>query len=233
MQKKLMVALDFPAAESANAVFSALAPLQVSFKVGLELFCAEGPEFVQSLVLQGSNVFLDLKLHDIPNTVARAVRTVAQWNIQLLTIHAAGGKNMVAAAVRAARETNPSLRIIAVTVLTSLDDQDLADAGVQRTTSEQALRLAELALHAGADGVVCSPLEVAAMRSHFGKTPLLVVPGIRPSGAVQGDQKRIATPAQALRDGASYLVVGRPITEAPNPQAAASAILEEMMNAEE
>ena len=201
------------------------------FKVGLELFTAAGPAVVETLVARGHSVFLDLKFHDIPNTVAGAVRSAAALGVRMMNVHASGGPAMLAAA-RAALEgvANPP-QLLAVTVLTSMDAAQLKAAGVGRAPAEQVKLLAKMGLKAGIRGFVCSPQEVAALRALTGPEGVLVVPGIRPAGAEAGDQKRMATPADALRAGASYLVVGRPITQAPDPAEAAEAILKEMAEA--
>jgi orotidine-5'-phosphate decarboxylase len=185
---------------------------------------------VQQLRNRGFNVFLDLKLHDIPNTVAGAVRSATHAGASLLTIHAGGGAAMMSAAAEAASAPN-SPRLLAVTVLTSMDASELAGIGITASPADQVLRLAKLAKKSGIDGMVCSPEEVAALRKETGPDTLLVVPGIRPAGSGSDDQKRIATPAQAIADGASMLVVGRPITRAADPAAAAQSILRDIEQA--
>jgi orotidine-5'-phosphate decarboxylase len=206
-----------------------LSPPVTHFKIGLELYSAEGPSCVRTLAERGASVFLDLKLHDIPRTVARAVSTLCRPGVALLTVHASGGREMLKAAAQAAAAAGPDApKLLAVTVLTSLAQPDLADAGVTRPLEEHAVALASIALDAGIHGLVCSPLEVARLRREFGPSPLLVVPGIRPSNADAGDQKRVATPADAARAGASFIVVGRPILEAPDPRCAALGILDEL-----
>ncbi|HEX4066662.1 MAG TPA: orotidine-5'-phosphate decarboxylase [Acidobacteriaceae bacterium] len=224
---RLIVALDFPDAASALALASRLHGICRWVKVGLELFCAEGPSVVRELRRRGFSVFLDLKLHDIPNTVAGAVRSVASLGAELLTVHAAGGRAMLEAAAEAAASIPGAPQLLAVTVLTSMDRQQLQAIGVDRAPSDQVLHLAETAVAARINGFVSSAEEVAAMRRRY-PSATLVIPGIRPAGAAIGDQKRVASPADALAAGASYLVVGRPITQAPDPAAAARAILEEM-----
>jgi orotidine-5'-phosphate decarboxylase len=200
------------------------------FKVGMELYYAAGNSIVQQLRDRGFNVFLDLKLHDIPNTVAGAVRSATRAGASLLTIHATGGAAMMSAAAEAARPPG-SPRLLAVTVLTSMDAKELAGIGITASPAEQVLRLARLAQASGIDGMVCSAEEVAALRKETGPSTLLVIPGIRPTGGSMEDQKRIATPAEAIALGASMLVVGRPITRAADPAAAAQAILEEIEQA--
>ena len=225
---RLIVALDFPTAAQAFRQVDELEDQCMWLKVGLELYLAAGSSIVTSLRDRGFNVFLDLKLHDIPNTVASAVRSVSSLGASLLTIHAAGGSAMMAAAAEAATSTPNAPRLLAVTVLTSMDSEQLNGIGVPGTPADQVLRLARLAASAGIDGLVCSPEETRLLRAKLPGDPLLVVPGIRPAGAATGDQKRIATPASAIADGASMLVVGRPITQAANPAAAAAAIISEI-----
>ncbi|MDE8347341.1 MAG: orotidine-5'-phosphate decarboxylase, partial [Acidocella sp.] len=191
-------------------------------KFGLEYFLANGPAGLA--VAAGNEIFLDLKLHDIPNTVAQAVRSMACVRAAMVTVHAAGGPAMIAAAAAAAAESPMPPKLLAVTVLTSLDAHALSETGVAGGTTQQVLRLARLALANGADGLVCSAHEIAPLRDAFGGKPLLVVPGIRPEGAPRGDQARVMTPEQAVKAGADYIVVGRSITQAPDPVAAAAAI---------
>ncbi len=217
------VALDAPDRTTAAAWAAAVAPHVQVLKVGLELFCAAGPGVVDE-VRCGRDVFLDLKLHDIPTTVARATAAVAPLRPRFLTVHAAGGADMVRAAVEAA----PDVTVTAVTVLTSLDAAALDDVGLAGPPLDAARRLAALAVAAGARALVCSPLEVAALRAEVGPGPLLVTPGVRPAGAAVGDQARVATPRQALADGADLVVVGRPVTGAPDPGAAAAALAREL-----
>jgi orotidine-5'-phosphate decarboxylase len=218
---RLCAALDFPSWRGAEPFARAVAPAVGMLKVGLELFAAEGPAAVRAAAALGRPVFLDLKLHDIPNTVEGAARSGAASGAALLTVHAGGGPRMVEAAVRGA---GPGVRILAVTVLTSLDDATLALVGLAGPPEAAVVRLAKLAVQAGAGGLVCSPLEVAAVRAAVGPGPLLVVPGVRPPGAAAGDQARVATPAEAVRAGADVLVLGRPLREAADPAAAARAI---------
>ncbi len=225
---RLIVALDFPSPKQAFELVVRLEGSVRWFKVGLELYLAAGGAVVTELKRLGFSVFLDLKLYDIPNTVAGAVRSVSRLGADLLTMHASGGPAMLKAAAEAALSTPGAPQLLAVTVLTSMDADELAAIGVNVAPGEQVLRLGKLALEAGIHGLVCSPQEAASLRAVLGPAPLLVTPGIRPAGATIGDQKRIATPAAALQAGASYLVVGRPITAAEDPRAAAQAILEEI-----
>jgi orotidine-5'-phosphate decarboxylase len=230
-RKRLIVALDVPGADAAIEFVNRLEGTCEWFKVGMELFTAAGPAVVEPLVARGHSVFLDLKFHDIPNTVAGAVRSAATLGVRLMTIHAGGGPVMLAAARAALDRIEDPPELLAVTVLTSMDAAQLVASGVDRTPAMQAELLARMGLSAGIRGFVCSPEEVAALRDLTGPEGVLAVPGIRPAGAAVGDQKRLATPAEALRRGASYLVVGRPITQAPDPAQAAEAILGEMAEA--
>ncbi len=229
MASPLIVALDTPGLETALSWAAQVAPYAGYVKLGLEFFVAQGPLAVARF---HQPVFLDLKLHDIPATVAGAVRAIGAISPGLLTLHAAGGASMMAAAREAAEAAcgpgRPRTRLLAVTVLTSLDTAALAETGVPDGTGAQVRRLARLALDAGADGLVCSGHEVAMLRDTFGPDPLLVVPGIRPIGAATGDQARVMTPRAALAAGASHIVVGRPITSAPDLSAAAARILAEL-----
>ena len=227
MDSRLIVALDFPQAAPALDLVDRLHGLCRWYKVGLELYLAEGNALVHELRSRGCSVFLDLKLHDIPNTVASAVRTASAAGAEMLTVHAAGGPAMLEAAASAAAALPGAPRLLAVTVLTSMDQPQLNAIGVEATPADQVMRLAALASAAGIPGLVASAQEVTALRSRFpGVT--LVIPGIRPAGATLGDQKRTATPAAALADGADFLVIGRPITQASDPAAAAQAILQQM-----
>ncbi len=224
---KLIVALDFPDAHRALALVDRLEGRCRWFKVGLELYLAAGNSIVETLKERGFSVFLDLKLHDIPNTVAGAVRSVAGLGADLLTVHAGGGPVMLAAAAEAAAGLAKAPQLLAVTVLTSMDAAQLAAIGISSSPAEQALRLAKIASAAGINGLVCSPEEAAQMRRTLPDS-VLVTPGIRPAGASIVDQKRVATPAAALAAGADYLVIGRPITQAPDPAQAVDAVLEEI-----
>ena len=226
---ELIVALDVSSTREVEQVVDALGDSVSFYKIGLELFSAEGPDVVRAVKGRGKKVFLDLKLHDIPRTVERAVKAGAALGVDLMTIHAVGGKAMIRAAKDAALACGPHApKILAVTVLTSLDQSDLADLGITRDMRGQVEALGRLACANGADGIVCSPKEVAAMRAALGPDALLVTPGVRPAGADVGDQKRVATPGQAVRDGSTHLVVGRPILDAADPCAAARAIAAEM-----
>src|SRR6266851_4760298 len=228
---RLAVALDFPNEHEAIKLVDRLGQTCQWFKVGMELYYAAGNSIVQKLRDRGFCVFLDLKLNDIPNTVAGAVRSVTQAGASLLTIHATGGAAMMSAAAEAASAPG-SPRLLAVTVLTSMDANELAGIGITTSPAEQVLRLARLAQASGIDGMVCSAEEVAALRKETGPDTILVIPGIRPTGSAIEDQKRIATPARAIHDGASMLVVGRPITRAHDPAEAARAILQEIEQAQ-
>ncbi len=229
MKDRIIVALDLPCTAEIIPLIDSIGDSVTFYKVGLELFIAEGPDALTPLKERNKKIFLDLKLHDIPRTVERAVTSAARHGIDLLTIHASGGKAMLKAAASAAREFGENRpRLLAITALTSLDQNDLGDIGVSRDISEHAVKLAELAVTAGIDGIVCSPLEAASMRKALGPDSLIVTPGVRPADGNIGDQKRVATPAEAIRSGATHLVIGRPIVQAPNPAAAAAAILSEI-----
>ncbi len=227
---ELIVALDVSTAAEAEALVLRLGDAVSFYKIGLELFSSEGPSVVRAVTSKGKRVFLDLKLHDIPRTVERAVKAGAALGVELMTLHASGGRAMIRAAVEAARSCGPTApRILAVTALTSLDQSDLTDLGISRPLREHVQAMGVLAVNqSGADGIVCSPQEVAAMRAALGPQALLVTPGVRPAGTAVGDQKRVATPASAVRDGSTHLVVGRPILEAADPYAAARAVQAEI-----
>jgi orotidine-5'-phosphate decarboxylase len=232
----LAIALDLPDEHQALALVDRLGNTCQWYKVGMELYYAAGKRIVHELRNRGFNIFLDLKLHDIPNTVAGAVRSATNAGASLLTIHASGGAAMMSAAAEAAQAPG-SPRLLAVTVLTSMDASELAGIGITASPADQVLRLAKLAQQSGIDGMVCSPEEVAMLRRETGPDTLLVIPGIRPAGSAvdsgsRDDQKRVATPAQAIAHGASMLVVGRPITRAPDPAEAARAILQEIEQAQ-
>jgi orotidine-5'-phosphate decarboxylase len=224
-RSRLIAALDTPTLDGALAMARALDGSVGVLKLGLELFSAEGIPAMAALT-RCAPVFLDLKLHDIPSTVAGAVRALAPRGAAMLTLHAGGGPAMITAAREAAEDAGTTRPILlAVTVLTSMDAATLHEVGVAGGPAQQVLRLARMAMAAGADGLVCSPREVALIRDALGEAPLLVVPGIRPVGGAAGDQARTATPAEAVAAGADWIVVGRPITTAPDPVAAARAIV--------
>jgi len=229
--KRLIVALDVPKAKAAADLVNRLERSCRWFKVGMELFTAAGPAAIEPLVARGHSVFLDLKYCDIPNTVAGAVRSAAGLGVKLLTVHASGGPAMLEAARNELEKLTDPPQLLAVTVLTSMDTEQAGAIGIGRSPGEQVELLARMALSAGITGFVCSPQEVAKLREIAGPAATLVIPGIRPAGAKTGDQKRVATPAEALRKGASYLVVGRPITHATDPAEAAEALLREMAEA--
>lgn len=220
----VIVALDFPDAQTALQLAEQLKAQPCRVKVGKELFTRAGPQFVEKLQNLGFEVFLDLKFHDIPNTVAGACRAAAELGVWMLNVHAQGGRKMMEAAREAVDKTRSESLLIAVTMLTSLGQEDIAETGLQGSPQDNVLRLAKLAESCGLDGVVCSPLEIAPLRETISAEFCLVTPGIRPAGSAQGDQKRIMTPEQAQQAGGNYLVIGRPITGAADPLAALSAI---------
>jgi orotidine-5'-phosphate decarboxylase len=224
---RLIVALDVPNAAEAQRIVTALGESVSTYKVGKQLFTAAGPAIVRELIGSGRRIFLDLKFHDIPSTVAAAVRAASELGVSMLTVHASGGSKMLKAAVEAAAAAKYPPLVLAVTVLTSFDDSDLQEIGVAAQTQEQALRLASLAHKAGCGGVVASAREAQAIRRALGADLRIVTPGVRPAGGAMDDQARVATPAEAIAAGADYIVVGRPITGAKDPAAAARAILEE------
>ncbi len=231
-KKRIIIALDVKDKDEAAAVVSGLKDAR-TFKIGLELFTAEGPALFKKLKVLRKDIFLDLKLHDIPNTVAGAARSAVRHGVQMMTIHTSGGREMMARAAEAARETAeaeklPKPLLLGVTVLTSLKAAELDEIGMDPDVAAQVLRLAGLAKAAGMDGVVCSPQEIEIVRKEFGRELLVVTPGIRPVWAASQDQKRIMTPAEAVAKGADYLVIGRPITGAPSPADAFRRIVEEI-----
>ena len=229
---QLLIALDVNSADQAIRLSDRLRDLVGGFKIGSRLFTAEGPRLVNELVERGHRVFLDLKYHDIPSTVATAVRAAADLGVWMLTVHASGGLAMLQAAQQAATASSSGPRVVAVTVLTSLDDGALRQIGVSKPIPDQVESLAGLALEAGIDGVVASPLEVECIRARFGPAFTIVTPGIRTSSAGSSDdQARTLSPAHAVRAGASYLVVGRPIYAAPDPRSAALEIAQQIANA--
>ena len=219
MSSRLIIALDFPTAAQALAFVEPLSPAECKLKVGFELFVAAGPDFVRQLTGRGFEVFLDLKFHDIPNTVASACKAAAGLGVWMINVHAAGGAKMMQAAREALQGFDNPPKLIAVTVLTSMDKVQLAGTGVTAEPAQQVQHLAQLAANSGLDGVVCSAQEAVMLRQLLGDDFLLVTPGIRPVGSDQGDQSRVMTPAQAREAGVSNVVVGRPITQAADPQA--------------
>ncbi len=227
-RQRLIVALDVSTAAAARKIIAAVGDSAHAYKVGMQLYTAEGPAVVRELVGSGRRVFLDLKYHDIPNTVGAAVREAAQLGVSMLTVHASGGGKMLRAAVEAAHAVNPDALVLAVTVLTSLDDVELGKIGLRGGVLEQVLRLTALARSNGCKGVVASAQETAALREEFGHDFTIVTPGVRLAGSGPHDQARVVTPAEAIAAGASLIVVGRPITEAADPAAEARAILGQM-----
>jgi orotidine-5'-phosphate decarboxylase len=226
-EDRLIVALDVSSSTEARQIVQAVGESARLFKVGKQLFTAEGPQVVRDLVCSGRRVFLDLKYYDIPNTVAGAVAEAAKLGVSMLTVHGSGGEKMLRAAAEAA-SVRPQLAVLAITVLTSFDEHDLEQVGVQGTVLDQVRRLAALAKGQGCAGVVASALEASALRQDLGQDFLIVTPGVRPAGAARGDQARVVTPAEAIAAGATHIIVGRPITDAPDPAKAARSIVEEM-----
>ncbi len=230
MQNPIIVALDVPKIETAINLAEQLAPVVGAFKIGSELFTSAGPDIVKQIRATGASVFLDLKFHDIPNTVAKAVAAAVRLDVQMLTIHTGGGSEMMAAAEKSAQETARELGrtpplILGVTILTSLDSNELSEVGVEANVGRQVERLANLAARSGLRGLVCSPLEITELRRFLPQEIQLVTPGIRTASDRADDQKRTLSPKEAMTAGANWLVIGRPIYGAPNPRAAAEAIL--------
>lgn len=221
---KLIVALDVSTSAAARKIVAAVGDSAFLYKVGMQLYTAEGPQVVRDLVGSGRRVFLDLKYHDIPNTVGAAVAEAAKLGVSMLTLHGSGGARMLKAAVEAAR-VRPELIVLAVTVLTSMDASDLEEIGIAGTVADSVVRLARIALSSGCQGIVASAREASTLRSKLGDQFAIVTPGVRPAGSSVGDQVRVVTPSQAIASGANYIVVGRPITEAADPAAEAKAIL--------
>ena len=228
---KLILALDLPDRESALKILDGLRGKLEWVKIGLQMYLKYGADFVREVSGMGFKIFLDLKLFDIPNTVASAVESVSALPVSMLTIHASGGREMMRRAVESAAERNPELLILGVTVITSFDADSLAETGVELDPEWQVEKLAKLAVDSGLKGLVCSPLEIESLRSILPEDTVLVTPGIRPSGSSADEQKRILTPADAARAGSDFIVVGRPILKAENPAFAVSKILEEIANA--
>lgn len=230
-QDKIIIALDVPDTEGALRLLDSLGEAPALCKIGLELFTAEGPSIVKAVQSRGSRVFLDLKFHDIPNTVAHAVKSAAGLGVAMTTLHACGGPVMLEAAAKAAESSgNKDLLLLAVTVLTSMDGAQLSATGVTVEPEAQVVRLAGLAAGAGIGGIVCSPREISAVRAAHGQSLRLVTPGVRPAWAAVGDQKRVMTPAEALQAGSDWLVIGRPITGAENPKEGYIKVITEIAN---
>ena len=230
MRNPIILALDVPEIEAARKLIRELAPVVGAFKVGKELFVATGPELVREIRATGASVFLDLKFHDIPHTVAKAVASAVRLDVQMLTVHTCGGHEMLAAAEQAAQQTalqsgREAPLVLGVTVLTSMDNENLAEIGIHANIGQQVERMAMLAARSGLRGLVCSPLEIVALRQFIPSQMQLVTPGIRPGGGGGDDQKRTLSPQEALAAGASWLVIGRPIYQAANPRKAAEEIL--------
>ncbi len=223
-RQRLIVALDVSTAAAAQKIVAAVGDSALTYKVGMQLYTAEGPQVVRDLVACGRRVFLDLKYHDIPNTVGAAVAEAEKLGVSMLTVHSAGSGRMLRAAVEAAK-LRPELMVLAVTVLTSMDGNDLEKIGIRGTVEDSVLRLATIALANGCQGVVTSAREASTLRAELGEKFAIVTPGVRPAGSDVGDQVRFVTPAEAIASGASHIVVGRPITEASDPAAEARAIL--------
>ena len=214
---RVIVALDYPDAESALQLVRRLEPSQCRLKVGKELFTVAGPDFVRRLAGEGFDVFLDLKFHDIPNTVARACTAAAAMGVWMLNVHALGGERMLSAAREAVAAAESPPLLIAVTILTSMAEADLEGVGLQGSPEDNVLRLASLAHYCGLDGIVCSSREAGVMRATFDEPFRLITPGIRPAGSAADDQRRVMTPVEAVRNGSTYLVIGRPVTAADDP----------------
>lgn len=227
-RERLIVALDVPSAAAAQKIVTAVGDSALMYKVGMQLYTAEGPCVVRDLVASGRRVFLDLKYHDIPNTVASAVTEAARLGVSMLTVHASGSEKMLRGAAEAARAVNPSLIVLGVTVLTSMGEADLEKIGIREPLVDEVLRLAALALKCGCGGIVTSAREAAVARKKLGSDFAIVTPGVRPAGAGHADQLRVVTPSEAIAAGASHIVVGRPITDAPDPAAAAREILQQI-----
>jgi orotidine-5'-phosphate decarboxylase len=225
---KVIVALDFDSQDKAIALVDQLDPAMCRLKVGKELFTRTGPQLVEEFIGKNFDVFLDLKFHDIPNTVAKACVSAAELGVWMVNVHAQGGPKMMEAAREAIAGYSQRPLLIAVTILTSLTDDDLQAVGLQGTAEQNVLRLAQLAEQSGLDGVVCSPMEVLTLREKVSENFKLVTPGIRPTGSSKDDQSRVMTPKTALAAGSNYIVIGRPITQAKNPLAALQAILTEI-----
>lgn len=225
---RVIISLDFSDAETALVHVEQFDPEQCRLKIGKELFTSSGPAFIEKLVAKGFDIFLDLKFHDIPNTVAKACSAAAKLGVWMLNVHASGSRNMLMSAREAIDKSSQRPLLIGVTVLTSLSSEELIEIGISATPEEQVLRLARLSKESGLDGIVCSAQEAASLRTELGGKFCLVTPGIRPAGVSANDQKRIMTPAEAIIAGSDYLVIGRPITQAEDPLKALIAINEEI-----
>ena len=230
-RERLIVALDVSSCADALKIVSSLGDSVQTYKVGMQLYTAKGPKIVRDLISAGKSVFLDLKYHDIPNTVAATVREAAHLGVSMMTVHASGGTKMLRAAAEAARSSNSPPKILGVTVLTSMDENDLHEIGVSGQPVDQVLKLAGIALAAGCDGIVSSAHEVRNLRTSFGQSFLAITPGVRPAGAAHGDQARVVTPAEAIAAGATHIVMGRPITAASRPDAVIQSVLRELEGA--
>jgi orotidine-5'-phosphate decarboxylase len=230
-RERLIVALDVSSPAAAQKIVAAVGDSASIYKVGMQLYTAEGPRIVRDLVAAGRKVFLDLKFHDIPNTVGSAVGEAASLGVHMLTVHACGGSKMLQAAADAARRGNNPPIVLAVTVLTSMDESDLNSVGVAGKVSNQVVRLARTAIQSGCQGIVASVQEASLLRKELGEKFAIVTPGIRPAGSAVGDQARVATPAEAMAAGATHIVVGRPITGASDPMTAAQEVIAEMSEA--
>jgi orotidine-5'-phosphate decarboxylase len=228
---RLIVALDVPGATQARQIVQSIGEAATTYKVGKQLFTAEGPQVVRDLIASGRKVFLDLKYHDIPNTVGAAVKSAAELGVAMLTVHASGGSKMLRAAADAAAQSTARPMVLAVTVLTSFSDADVEEVGFSGNVLTQALRLGWLARSAGCGGLVSSAKEARQLRRELGEGFAIVTPGIRPAGAAAGDQARVVTPADAMAAGVTYMVIGRPILEAENPAQAADKIVAEIEHA--
>jgi len=227
MNSKIIIALDYKDEISTLALVDKLDPSLCRLKVGKELFVRCGPGLVEKLIHRGFDVFLDLKFHDIPNTVAAACQAAADLGVWMVNVHASGGRKMMVAAREAIEQSSHKPLLIAVTVLTSLSREDISEVGLDFEPADQVLRLAQLAFDSGLDGVVCSPLESSILKQKIAQDFTLVTPGVRPAGSAIGDQQRIMTPVQALTAGSDYLVIGRPITASPDPLQALNDIIDE------
>ena len=232
-ETEVILALDLESRDRAETVIAATGDQLVWVKIGLQTYLRDGPNFIRDLEAEGKKIFLDLKLHDIPNTMAKAIESLCTLPISMLTIHASAGPEAVTRCVETMSQFLPNATLLAVTVLTSLDDHILPLLGIQNPMNDQVTNLAALASEAGAGGIVCSPLEIHPLRKILPPEVVLVTPGIRPAGATLDDQKRVMNPSQAVQAGANYLVIGRPILSANDPAATLSAILEELSSGDE